>query len=176
MAGGDTIGSCSGNIEICASGLLRDDELGPVESPYTSNLVHAWSSAEKVIITYTYVSSDTYNFRHIGLFFYHIPTLGIGLPKIELFASRDGTTSLSYYITDNEDLSPEDSGRRDVTLSFLSGGETSQMYRMEFDFEGTNVHWLVLSEIIMCDLPAAGMCIDMRPISRSSTAKAKLLF
>ena len=28
---------------------------------------------------------------------------------------------------------------------------------MEFDFEGTNVQWFVLSEIIMCDLPAAGM-------------------
>ena len=46
----DTIGSCS---ELCASGLLRDSELGPVESPYTSNVVHAWSSAEKVSITYT---------------------------------------------------------------------------------------------------------------------------
>ena len=157
MTGGDTIGSCSGNIELCTSGLLRDNELGPVESPYTRDVVHAWSSAEKVIITYTYASSGTYNFRHISLFFYHIPTLGIGLPKIELFASGGGTTSLPYYITDNEDLSPEDSGRRDVTLSFLSGGQTSRTYRMEFDFEGTNVQWLVLSEIIMCRLPAAGM-------------------
>ena len=156
VIGGDTIGSCPDN-GLCVSGLLRDSELGPVESPYTSNVVHAWSSAEKVVITYTYASSGTYNFRHINLFFYHIPTLGIGLPNIEIFVIEGSTaTSLPYYITDNEDLTPEDSGRRDVTLSFLDGGQTSRAYRIEFDFESTNVQWLVLSEIIMCQLPATG--------------------
>ena len=82
--------------------------------------------------------------------------MGIGLPNIEVIL---GISALPYFMLDNEDLTREDNGRRDVTLSLVNAvplALASDTYIMDFSFENTNIEWLVLSELTMCDQPLEG--------------------
>ena len=56
------------------------------------------------------------------------------------------------FLTGNGDITQQDSMRRNVVLS-LSSVESTRIYRIQFDFENTDVEWLVLSETALCDLP-----------------------
>ena len=58
---------------------------------------------------------------------------------------------VDYYITGNENISQQDSMRHNVLLS-LTSVESTRFYRIQFDFENTDVEWLVLSETQHCSL------------------------
>ena len=167
LTGGSTVGGCVNENEVytCIPGgaPLVDGELGAVMSSVTSSMVHAWSrSTGRVVITITFdreiLSSPI---RHFNLFFYNIPSMGIGLPNIELFASTTSTTPLPYFLTGNQDISQDDNGRRNVTLSLINVSPLVKplvrVYRVEFDFNDADIDWLILSELILCNEPSGGM-------------------
>jgi hypothetical protein len=127
-----------------------DGDFGPeVTSMVASSAVHAWNrSAQKVIVGYSFNAQLL--LRHFILFFYNIPSMGIGLPNIELFAGS-GTAQQTYFLTGNQDISQEDNGRRNVALSF--DGAVTPVLRFEFVFDNTDIDWLILSEILLCTDP-----------------------
>ena len=143
---------------------LVDGELGAVmSSGVTSSMVHAWSrSTGRVEITITF-NRDVLSspIRHFNLFFYNIPSMGIGLPNIELFAGTTSTTPLPYFLTGNQDISRDDNGRRNVTLSLINVlvSPLVRVYRVEFDFNDADIDWLILSEVILCNEPNGGMSV-----------------
>ena len=141
---------------------LVDGELGAVmSSGVTSSMVHAWSrSTGRVEITIEFdravLSSPI---QHFNLFFYNIPSMGIGLPNIKLFGGA--ATPLPYFLTGNQDISQDDDGRRNVTLSLINVSPLVKplvrVYRVEFDFNDADIDWLILSEVILCNEPNGGM-------------------
>ena len=159
----DTLGSCAFNgadsaYECFGSAQkLTDGVLGSVGS-YNSTIVHAWSrAAGRIVVSYLYGALNEGSLRHFNLFFYNIPSMRIGLPNIEILTGSMSTPH-PYRITGNGDITPDDNGLRSVTLSVVSPNP-SRTLRLVFTFEDTNIDWLVLSEIIMCPQPRAGMCV-----------------
>ncbi len=142
----------SANILECPNGdgiLLSDGVFGPVGT-YSSSTIHAWNrSAQTVRITYQFM--ENLLLRHVSVSFYTVPSVRGGLPNIEVF-HRFETTGLSYTIANNEALN--ENGRNEVILSIPTTPATTSSYSIEFDFEGTDIDWLFLSEVTFCSSPA----------------------
>ena len=78
--------------------------------------------------------------------------MGIGLPSVTLYR---GSTEVGYHIFGNDDITQEDNMRRQILLS-LRSTSSSRLYTLQFDFENTDVDWLVLSETRLCQFPLDG--------------------
>ena len=172
LTGGDTLGARCGelsnqpNMVQCLAlstpplPPLIDGDLGPEGANYTNTMVHAWHrSTGTVTIEYTFDSSSSTAIRHINLYFYSITSMGIGLPSVTVY--RDSTV-VEYHIFGNDDITQEDNMRRQILLSLRSTGSTRR-YTLQFDFEDTDVDWLVLSETRLCETPFLGMYKYSRP-------------
>ena len=165
LTGGDTIGARCGvlsnqpNMVRCLTNSLPlpplvDGDLGPEGANYTNTMVHAWHrSAGTVYIMYTLDTST--EIRHTNLYFYSITSMGIGLPSVTVYR---GSTVVEYYIFGNDDITQEDNMRCQILLS-LRSTSSSRSYTLQFDFENTDVDWLVLSETRLCTVPLQGMYI-----------------
>ena len=137
---------------------LIDGDLGPEGTNYTNTMVHAWHrSTGTVTIAYTFDRGIIINpeIRHINLYFYSITSMGIGLPSVTVYR---GSTVVEYHIFGNDNITQEDNMRRQILLSLRSTG-SSRSYTLQFDFEDTDVDWLVLSETRLCEVPLQGMYI-----------------
>ena len=131
--------------------LLIDGDLGPEGANYTNTMVHAWHrSTGTVTIKYTLDMST--EIKHANLYFYSIASMGIGLPSVTV---KGDNTVVEHYITGNEHIAQKDDTRRIVQLSQTSTFN-SRTYTLQFDFENTDVDWLVLSETQLCSEPLAG--------------------
>ena len=104
-----------------------------------------------VSIMYTLDTSTV--IRHMNLYFYSITSMGIGLPSVTVYR---GSTVVEYHIFGNDDTSKEDNMRRQILLS-LRSNSSSRSYTLQFDFENTDVDWLVLSETRLCRFPNYGI-------------------
>ena len=136
---------------------LIDGDLGPEGTNYTNTMVHAWHrSTGTVTIAYTFGSAITNTeIRHINLYFYSITSMGIGLPSVTVY--RGSTAQVvEYHIFGNDDITQEDNMRRQILLS-LKSTSSSRSYTLQFDFENTDVDWLVLSETSLCTVPLQGI-------------------
>ena len=143
-----------GNIMTlnCPSGsTLRDDDIGPLQNPNAS-MIMAWNRSSGDV-RITALSNSPLTFRHVHLFFYNIPAMRIGLPDISLFVSG---VKRPYYVTGNQDQTFEDNSRRSVSLS-LEEAMSSSTYDINFHFsEESNIDWLLLTEVQICDKPSNG--------------------
>ena len=167
LTGGDTLGVRCGelsnppNTVQCLTNTspfppLVDGDLGPEGANYTNNMVHAWHrSTGTVTIEYTFDSGTITNpeIRHMNLYFYSNTSMGIGLPSVTMYR---GSTVVEYHIFGNDDITQEDNMRRQILLS-LKSTSSSRSYTLQFDFENTDVNWLVLSETRLCTVPLQGM-------------------
>ena len=125
---------------------LVDGDLGPEGTNYTNTMVHAWHrSTGTVTIEYTLDFST--EIRHMNLYFYSITSMGIGLPSVTVYR---GSIVVEYHIFGNDDISQEDNMRRQILLS-LRSTSSSRLYTLQFDFENTDVDWLVLTETRLCE-------------------------
>ena len=117
---------------------LIDGDLGPEGANYANTMVHTWHrSTGTVSIMYTLDTST--EIRHMNLYFYSITSMGIGLPSVTVYR---GSTVVEYHIFGNDDIAQEDNIRRQILLSLRSTG-SSRLYSLQFDFENTDVDWLV---------------------------------
>ena len=127
--------------------------------------VFAWD--REVSIAFAIQSTKV---RKVNLFFYNIPSSGIGLPPAELFWSNVNpftpNNSLSHVIVGNQDLSQDDSTLRNVSLVVTTNQDDTQIvptdyryFRIHFTFpiETILIDWILLSEVQLCG--EAGMCV-----------------
>ena len=134
---------------------LIDGDLGPEGANYTNTMVHTWHrSTGTVTIEYTFDSGINTEIRHMNLYFYSITSMGIGLPSVTVYR---GSTVVEYHIFGNDDISQEDNMRRQILLSLRSTSSSRTSYTLQFDFENTDVDWLVLSETRLCTVPLQGI-------------------
>ena len=111
----------------------------------------------------------------MNLYFYSITSMGIGLPSVTVYR---GSTVVEYHIFGNDDITQEDSMRRQILLS-LRSTSSSRSYTLQFDFENTDVDWLVLSETRLCRFPPQGIyahnphniCMHMHAPARCLTGQ-----
>ena len=106
------------------------------------------------------MNQPTVRVTAVNLFFYNIPSMGIGLPhEIEL---KWGDTTLintpnplGRAVLGNSDLSQEDNTTRNVTIAAIaddSGDETNyRAISITFRFsDASPIRWLILSEVEVC--------------------------
>ena len=99
----------------------------------------------------------------INLFFYNIPSMGIGLPhEIELnwgdITPINTPNHLGRAVLGNSDLSQKDNTTRNVTIAAIaddSGDETNyRALSITFNFsDASPIRWLILSEVEICTSP-----------------------
>ena len=151
-----------GNLVCDPSSPLLDGDKGSEENPINSE-IHSWNSSLSPSVTIEFTQNrgtpQPITIRHFNLFFYHTPSMGIGLPDVQLKGVSSGTrTPLPYLITGNQDLSKDDDRRRNITLSMLSPSGYNR-YELTFDFNVNlnGISEMLLSEIELCGSPPSGM-------------------
>ena len=151
---GDSL-SCPGGI------LLGDSDTGSVE--LDTSKVFAWD--REVSIAFT-ISAPT-KVGQVNLFFYNIPSSGIGLPPAELFWSNVNPTNpdipLSHVIVGNQDLSQDDRTLRNVSLVVTTSQDSNPDYtflriRFTFPAETILIDWILLSEVQLCGEAGMWVC------------------
>ena len=158
----------SGSITCPHGGVLFDCDTGSAE--LDTNKVFAWNREVNIIF---YMPPT--KVRQVNLFFYNIPSSGIGLPPAELFWSNNNPTSpenpLSHAIVGNQDLSQDDRTLRNVSLVVTTDQDTPELVqhdyrylriRFTFPAETNLIDWILLSEIQLCG--EAGMCVSALPL------------
>ena len=113
----------------------------------------AWSESSRFTINRSGGDNTLDTLRQINLYFYHDPTLGIGLPELTLSVSNSDTdvgSSLTYTILNNQDLTLDDAQVRNVTLAFTET-ITGPVNRVHITFALTNsIGQFAVSEIQLC--------------------------
>jgi len=151
----------AGTLLCPANVLLFDNETGCAE--LDTSKVFAWDS--EVNITFSFALSKV---RQANLFFYNIPSIGIGLPPAELFWDNADPSNpdnpLSHVIVGNQDLSQDDRTLRNVSLVVTTDQNDIadyRFFRIHFTFlaETSLIDWILLSEIQLCG--EAGMCVSV---------------
>ncbi len=134
--------------------VLSDRNLGGIPSPPNVSAIHAWRRSQGVVsITFRYLPAAL--IRHIRLYFYHDPSMGIGLPDVALSAA---STSQVYHVTGNQELNSSDARRRMVVLSFINTMISENNYGITFTFgTSSKVDWILLSEVELCTELSGGM-------------------
>ncbi len=138
--------------------VLTDGNVGGISSPPNASTIHAWKRSQgDVSIIFRYSSAA--QVRHIRLSFYHIPSMGIGLPDVALSFSG---TSQEYHVTGNQELNQTDARRRMIVLSFTNTlVSVNNYYGIVFTFgTSSKVDWLLLSEVELCTEPSEDKCIE----------------
>ena len=149
----------TGNFECSVVGnlhpVLIDGQLGSEESPPNASSINAWSRTQGQTVTIAFAYTASLNVRHMSLYFYNVPPMGIGLPDVRL---EVGGQSREYYATGNQNLSSTDARRTNVILSFAGTITAESRFTVNFVFsEDSNVDWLLLSEVQLCTEPNRGM-------------------
>ena len=146
------------NVRICqGKGLLGDTDFGSAD--LDTSKVFAWNTAVSIAFTFTRTQVN-----QVNLFFYNIPSSGVGLPPVELYWSDTDPqlpgNPLSHVIVGNQDLSQNDSTPRNVSLVVTTEQSQSnyRYLRIRFTFPDTSlIDWILLSEVQLCRV--AGVCV-----------------
>ena len=151
-----------GGTLVCPiGGVLFDGDTGSAELNTSS--VFAWD--REVGISFAIPLTRV---RQVNLFFYNIPSCGIGLPSAELFWDDANPLNpdipLSHAIVGNQDLSQDDRTLRNVSLVVTTDQSSTPDYRyfrihFTFPVETSLIDWILLSEVQLCG--EAGMCLCM---------------
>jgi len=162
----------------CASGaLLVDSDTGSAELDTSG--VFAWDREVNI----DFVFSQT-KVRQVNLFFYNIPSSGIGLPPSELFWSNTNFLNpdnpLSHVIVGNQDLSQDDRTLRNFSLVVTTDYDIDPIifdyryFRIHFTFpaETSLLGWILLSEVQLCG--QAGTCVSVFVWSFSGVAACQM--
>ena len=111
-------------------------------------------------VTITAGLSPAVRVTAVNLFFYNIPSMGIGLPhEIELnWGSMNqafANNRLGLAVLGNSDLSQEDNTTRNVTIAAMADTNDDMTdytaFSITFRFSEANpIRWLILSEVEIC--------------------------
>ena len=144
--------SCMGNNPVfCSADVIIGDGRQPTTLSDPSS-TFAWN--EDVSITMGL--SPAVRVRAVNLYFYNIPSMGIGLPhEIELNWGTNANNRLGRAVLGNSDLNQEDNTTRNVTIAAIADDSSdeidSRSLSIVFHFSNANpIRWLVLSEVEIC--------------------------
>ena len=163
----DNPSACSvGQTLICLTGNtpIDNDDNGPVN---LTDLKAAYAWNLDVTIRISLNGRET-QVTGINLFFYNIPSMGIGLPHgIEVNWGTSAVLAnnrLYHTVLGNQDLSRDDHTLRNVTIATIAtDGDDNTDYTsisIEFHFSDANqIRWLILTEIQICDMQGIFMYI-----------------
>ena len=146
-----------GNYLSCGSGasLLVDSDTGSAE--LDTSRVFAWDREVNIVFTFSLTKV-----RQVNLFFYNIPSSGIGLPPAEFFWGNIypfyTNIPLSHVIIGNQDLSKDDTTLRNVSLVVTTDQDNDlsiidyRYFRIRFTLpeETSLLDWILLSEVQLC--------------------------
>jgi len=161
-----------GDSLSCGLGaILIDNDTGSAE--LNTSKVSAWNREVNIVtVAPTNVNPSTTKVRQVNLFFYNIPSSGIGLPPADLFWSdvnfENPDIPLSHVIVGNQDLSQDDRTLRNVSLVVTTYQSSIPDYiyfriHLTFPAETSLLNWILLSEVQLCG--EEGMCVSMFPRS-----------
>ena len=151
--GVSTTGACTNMGTLCfgpqlgvsaGRGRLGDGSRGP--QTLNVSAVQAWD--QDVSITIGSFSSETH-IVGINLYFYNIPSQGIGLPYDISVRSDTDSANLQFTLEGNQDLSQDDNQLSHITLIPQSLFSTDVI--ITFAFSGPDrIKWLLVTEIEIC--------------------------
>jgi hypothetical protein len=169
VAGGPGLTGCFQPGTDCITCPASDAAIGDGGRQPTSltdlNSTFAWNQDVTITIGFTTPVQVT----AVNLFFYNIPSMGIGLPhEIEL---NWGTVlilvdnSLGHAVLGNSDLSQEDNTTRNVTIAVIAGdrGDVTPYAALSITFRFSDdnaIRWLILSEVEFCTDPGVQYYIN----------------
>ena len=143
-------GACPGGT------LLVDGDTGSTE--VDTSKVFVWDREVNIVLIFT-----TTKVRQVNLFFYNIPSSGIGLPPAELFWSNTKVFNpdipFSHVIVGNQDLSQDDRTLRNVSLVVTTDQDNAQTVptsyrylriRFTFPADTSLIDRILLSEVQLC--------------------------
>jgi len=141
-----TVPGCfpDGNSLSCLGGtLLGDSDTGSAD--LNTSKVFAWNRE----VSIAFATSEATKVRQVNLFFYNIPSSGIGLPPAELFWSVGNAYNpnipLPHIIVGNQDLSQDDCTLRNVSLVVTTDQDSIPDYRY------FRIHFTFPAETILID-------------------------
>ena len=148
---GDDCVPASGTLTCRGYGLLGDGDFG---SDLDTSKVLAWNREVNIVIERAQLTSS-FRVNQVNLFFYNIPSRGVGLPPVELYWSNANPVRpenpLSYVIVGNQDLSQDNNPLRNVSLVVTNNSANYRYFRIHFTFPGTSlIDWILLSEVQLC--------------------------
>ena len=131
--------------------VFTDGAVGDETGSLMPTSFHAWSDSSMPFSGFS-LSHITATVRQVKLFFYHQPSMGIGLPQFTLSASdsdvRPGTPSLQYTILGNQDLSEDDAAVRNVTLALTTTQSNDNFYiQFSLPSESSEIQQFAVSEV-----------------------------
>ena len=119
------------------------------DTVFTDRIVgafHAWNTDSRINFEHT-----TAAVRQLNLFFYHNPSMGIGLPQITYITTGSPSltgTPLQYTLLGNQDLSSGDATVRNVTIA-LTTTKSNTFFHIQFAIT-SEIHQFAVSELQLC--------------------------
>ena len=156
------VSSGNNGLGCAGNGLLEDMDLGSAD--LNTSKVFAWN--REVSIAFTFAATQV---NQVNLFFYNIPSRGVGLPPAELYWGDNNpalpVNLLSHAIVGNQDLSQDDRTLRNVSLvvTAVQSQGNYRYLRVRFTFPAETsaqtslIDWILLSEVQLCE--EAGVCV-----------------
>ena len=126
--------------------VFTDGIVGDETGTLSPAAFHAWNTDSRLSFEHT-----TGAVRQLNLFFYHNPSLGIGLPQITFITT--GSTALTckplqYTLLGNQDLSSGDATVRNVTIA-LTTTKNNTFFHIKFAMT-SEIHQFAVSEVQLC--------------------------
>ncbi len=144
-------GDCFGPT-FAGGGRLADEVLG-TQMLNGTFVGHAWD--QTVSIEFIFPSVTTF-VTGINLYFYNIPSRGIGLPYNIRITSQSGSIEHPYLLEGNNILTQENTGLQSVMLTpeslSLSPNNPNDRLAIMFEFSDNTdrINWLLLTEVEFC--------------------------
>ena len=140
------------NELICANinnTVLIDGTFGDETRTLLPRGFHAWNSDSR--LAFEYISAAVI-VRQFNLFFYHNPSMRIGLPQFTLTTSDSavlGGSPLQYTLLGNQDLSSGDATVKNATI-VLTTPESNAFFHIQFAMT-SEIHQFAVSEVQLCN-------------------------
>ena len=126
--------------------MFTDGIVGDESGTLSPAAFHAWNNDSRNNFEHT-----TAAVRKLNLFFYHNPSMEIGLPQFT-FTTTDsvllGGSPLQYTLLGNQDLSSGDATVRNVTFA-LTTTQSNTFFHIQFAMT-SEIHQFAVSEVQLC--------------------------
>ena len=147
----------AGSLYCFMNAGLIDGNTGLLHSLSSTNLHRflAWNRTQTQPVTLWFGFGPVSSLSNVVLYFFNYPAHRIGLPSVSLRGSLyDAGTpffEISYVYGNNDVLMNSDSQLRSVSLSITNNTDSIQVLFIDLVFTNTDIDWILLSEVDICD-------------------------
>ena len=126
--------------------VFTDGIVGDETGTLSPAAFYAWNTDSRINFEHT-----TAAVRQLNFFFYHNPSLGIGLPQFTFITTGSSVltgTPLQYTLLRNQDLSSGDATVRNATIA-LTTTKSNTFFHIKFAMT-SEIHQFAVSEVQLC--------------------------